>query len=338
MNTKENLLNILNQARGTYLSGEEIAFRLSISRGAVWKAVKALQAEGYRIHAVTNKGYCLAENTDLLSAESIRSQLRPELQDIPLEVCPALPSTSHTIRERALQNSAPEFILLAEQQTAGRGHKGTPFFSPPKTGLYMSLYIRSGLPLSQSFLPTALTAAAVAGAIEEMSGEAVQIQWPDHLFQQGKKVAGILTEANLTLETGCIDFFIIGIGVNIFTPPEGFPSKLARHAAPILTQEQAAGGSRAWLAAAVLNRLLPAIRQLPAADLFADYKRRLLLSGKSVVLSGCSSAEISAQIQDILPDGRLLLQLPNGEIRGCSIEQTAAFSPETVEAPKHLNP
>lgn len=80
MTTKENLLAFFETHRGEYFSGEAIAQQLGVSRTAVWKAVKSLQAEGYSIDAVTNRGYCLAEETDILSAQGIKKYLtHPEI-------------------------------------------------------------------------------------------------------------------------------------------------------------------------------------------------------------------------------------------------------------------
>ena len=79
MTTKEKLLELFEAGRGEYFSGEDIARRFSLSRTAVWKAVKALKEEGYAISAVTNKGYCLSEQTDILSAQGIQKYLRPEI-------------------------------------------------------------------------------------------------------------------------------------------------------------------------------------------------------------------------------------------------------------------
>lgn len=85
MTTKEKVLELFESSRDVYLSGEDIAHKLSISRASVWKAVKALQNEGYAIDAVTNKGYCLSHQADILSAQGIRKYLRSEIQN--MEIC-----------------------------------------------------------------------------------------------------------------------------------------------------------------------------------------------------------------------------------------------------------
>lgn len=129
MTTKEKLLALFESSREVYLSGEDIAQKLSISRTAVWKAVKALQNEGYTIDAVTNKGYCLSNHTDILSAQGIRKYLSSEIQNMEICVMDIVESTIAVVRDRANMGKPEGNIILANEQTAGRGRLGRSFFS-----------------------------------------------------------------------------------------------------------------------------------------------------------------------------------------------------------------
>ena len=142
MKTKEKLLTLFEKNRGVYFSGEEIAEKLSVSRTAVWKAVNSLRREGYRIHAVQNKGYCLAANTDILSVQGIQKYLESACSQIKLTVLPAAASTNALLREKAAAGAPEGCVLIAGSQTEGRGRTGRRFYSPPDTGLYMSLLLR----------------------------------------------------------------------------------------------------------------------------------------------------------------------------------------------------
>ena len=97
MTTKEKILELFESNRDTYFSGEELAQKLSISRTAVWKAVKTLQNEGYAIDAVTNKGYCLSAKTDILSAQGITKYLRTEIKDMNISVMDIVDSTQELL-------------------------------------------------------------------------------------------------------------------------------------------------------------------------------------------------------------------------------------------------
>ena len=114
MHTKEQLLALLENHRGQFFSGEEIARRLELSRTAVWKAVKTLRAEGYPIEAVQNRGYCLSAESDVLSAQGVAKYLGPACAGLTLEVLPTVGSTNEAARARAIAG-APEQIRAAAE-------------------------------------------------------------------------------------------------------------------------------------------------------------------------------------------------------------------------------
>ena len=138
MRTKEILLSLLKAGNGAYISGEELAQRLSLSRASVWKAVSALRKDGYEIDAATNKGYRLSPQNDVLSTQGVRNYLSPALQGM----LPVASSTNTILRQRALGAARSESVLIAASQTEGRGRRGRSFFSPADTGVYMSLLLR----------------------------------------------------------------------------------------------------------------------------------------------------------------------------------------------------
>ena len=135
METKDALLSLLEQNRGTYFSGGEIARRLSVSRTSVWKAVNRLREEGYVIGAVPNRGYCLADSTDILSAQGIQKYLEPVCQRLELHVLQETGSTNTLLREKAGQGAAEGCTVIAGSQTAGRGRLGRHVYSPSSTGV-----------------------------------------------------------------------------------------------------------------------------------------------------------------------------------------------------------
>ena len=120
MSTKSRLLELLEQEKGSYLSGEMLAEKLQVSRTAVWKAIQSLRQEGYEIQAVTNKGYVLDKASDVLSAEAIRCGL--EHPEVTVQVFREIPSTSLAMKQMALEGGVPHgSVVAANEQTRGKG-------------------------------------------------------------------------------------------------------------------------------------------------------------------------------------------------------------------------
>ena len=202
MALKTALLQILEEHRDAPVSGQALADRLHVSRAAVWKAMKALQAEGHRITAVTNRGYQLERDSDVLTPQGIRCRLRPAYQDCAIRVDARVPSTNTQAKKLAADGEAAPSLLLADGQTAGRGRMGRAFFSPPGTGLYMSVLLRPAVQAEELPLVTLAAAAAVCEAVEEAAGVSTRVKWVNDILVDGRKVAGILTEAVGYLESG----------------------------------------------------------------------------------------------------------------------------------------
>lgn len=281
MSTKEQLLALFENNKGTYLSGEEIAKKLSVSRTAVWKAVKALRDEGYHIDAVTNKGYKLSVNTDILSVQGIQKYLDSTCSDLHIEVLSSLDSTNETAREKAILGAPEGYVVIANAQTNGRGRRGRTFFSPADTGIYMSLVLRPRCcPVQQATKLTTMAAVAVCEAIEKVSNEKAQIKWVNDVYVKGKKVCGILTEASLGLEDHFLEYAIIGIGVNVSLPVKDFPKELQNIAGAVFEEAQNDGKNR--IAAEILNRFMSYYTCLPKVNYGEQYRKRSFVIGKEV--------------------------------------------------------
>ena len=311
MTTKEKLLELLESDRETHFSGEDIARRLCVSRAAVWKAVTALRQDGYAIDAVTNRGYRLPGNTDILSAQGIRKYLKPEYRAMELSVLPTVVSTNSLIREKANQGFPEGYTVISNEQTAGRGRYGRRFYSPPDTGIYLSILLRPvHYDPRQAVRLTAVAAVAMCEAMEAVSGESPGIKWVNDIFLRGKKVCGILTEASFGMETGTLESAALGVGVNLYPPKEGFPAELASIAGSVFACPQDDGKNR--LAGEFLNRFLDWYHAPERTDYIEKYRSRSLVVGKSVqVLSGTGAR--SAYAYGIDDACRLLVRYENGE-------------------------
>lgn len=250
--TKDNVLAILKK-ENSYISGEKISEVLGISRTAVNNAVKALRLEGYDISSSTNKGYCLNSSPDKLSIGDLMAYLPPER--IKTILClDTVDSTNKRIREMSFEGAPEGQIVIANEQTSGRGRMGRSFASPKDKGIYLSMLLRpKGLPAGSTTI-TAWTAVAVSNAIHTVCGIRPGIKWVNDLVLNSKKLCGILTEMSVESEGGHIQHIIIGIGLNVNEDKWDFPQDI-QQIATSLSLETGSSFSRAQLAAEIIKEL-----------------------------------------------------------------------------------
>lgn len=316
MTTKEKLLALLEDSKGTFFSGEEIARTLQVSRAAVWKAVNALREDGYTIDAATNKGYRLSPDSDILSPQGIRRFLKPEYRDLDLTVLPTAPSTNALVREKANQGRPEGCIIIACEQTDGRGRYGRQFFSPVDSGVYLSLLLRpTAYSPQQATCLTAAAAAAMCQAIEAVTGQQPGIKWVNDIFLRGKKVCGILTEAAVGLETGTLNYMVLGAGLNLYPPAEGFPEEIQPIAGSVL--ERSCPEAKNRLVGEFLNRFWDFYTHPECRTYLEDYRSRSLAIGQNVTVLSAGRA-VSAYAYGIDDDFRLLVRYENGDTEALS--------------------
>lgn len=310
MITKEKLLELLEANKGIYFSGEDIAQKLSVSRAAVWKAVKALKKEGYSIDAVTNKGYCLSVQTDILSAQGIQKYLRPEIKNMDIAVMQTVSSTNSLVKEKANRGAPEGCMILANEQTSGRGRLGRSFFSPKDTGIYMSLLLRpkNYLP-DQAVRITTMAAVAMCEAIEAVSDEKAGIKWVNDIFVRGKKVCGILTEGSFGLENGLLEYIVLGIGINLYEPENGFQEELKSIAGAVFQAHRTDAKNR--LVSEFLNHFYTYYTASNPADYVEKYRSRSLVIGRQVTFLSAKEPK-NAVVLGIDDNCRLLVQYADG--------------------------
>ena len=309
MTVQDHLRTLLESNKSVFLSGEEIARRLGVSRNAVWKAIKALQAGGYPIQAVPNRGYCLAASSDVLSESGIRQYLTGEAQQLNLHVYDSVDSTNLVLRKLANEGAPEGTVVISAEQTGGRGRKGRSFYSPQGTGVYVSLLLKPKIAPDDATLITTTAAVAVCEAVEALSGNPAEIKWVNDVFMDGKKVCGILTEGSFDMESGQFDYAILGTGINVFEPAGGFPEEIRGIAGRVLTSPAPDGKNR--MIAEYLNRFLPLYRNLGSATTNAEYRRRSFVLGKMVNVLGRDSVTPARAI-DVDDHCRLIVEYEDG--------------------------
>ncbi len=246
------MLEILQRQPGTYISGEEISKALSISRTAVWKQINKLREEGYEFEAVSRKGYRLTSSPDKLVDLDLLERLQTRTFGRQLKILNVTSSTQEEVRRLAEEGAPSGTLVIAEEQTGGRGRQGKKWFSPPHKGIWMSLLLRPQRPLSFAPQLTLLTAVAVCRAVRKVSGIDAGIKWPNDLLVQGKKICGILIES--AGEDERIKYCITGIGIDVNVDRDEMPAEL-HDIATSLKMESGQVQNRAELIAAVMYEL-----------------------------------------------------------------------------------
>ena len=304
MSTKREVLSILERSFGSAVSGQEIAETLGVSRTAVWKAIKALEAEGYEIKAVTNLGYRLV-NADILNAEGIAANMTHR---VPVKTFMEIDSTNAEAKRMIAAGAEHGTVIAADSQTAGRGRFGKSFYSPKGTGLYLSVILKpDSTHISDAQMITVAAAVVTARAIESLTGRHVDIKWVNDLFLEGKKVCGILTEAVSDFESGRVDSIVVGIGINCSTA--AFPTEIQGVAGSLGADKL----SRNRLAAMVADGLIDSFGNLSDPAIIDDYRSRSIITGKEIVYME-AGRERAAVVESINDRGNLVVRDSAGEV------------------------
>jgi len=305
---KIHVLKSLTTHPGEWLSGEELSRLSGVTRSAIWKQVRQLRAEGYAIESVPSKGYRMLSEGEALSKEGLQLALTDSEMIKDVIYLKTVDSTNRFAR----QQEAGELLIVAEEQTQGRGRLGRTWSSPAEEGLWFTLVLRPEMDPSQAALITQIAASAVWQGIHEVTGITAAIKWPNDIQIGPRKVCGILTEMNA--ELGAIERLMVGIGINVNTTE--MPEEL-RATATSLRMETGRSWSRKALLLAVLrafeNDYLNFIRQGDLSSVISTCREYSSLIGKPIrILHG--TREEFAEALDISDTGALIVRKESGEV------------------------
>ncbi|WP_393966465.1 biotin--[acetyl-CoA-carboxylase] ligase [Exiguobacterium sp. S22-S28] len=247
--TRDRVLHALMQT--DWISGQELADQLNISRTAIWKQIATLKEAGYIIEANKKTGYHLVDQGDRLTPLAIQQDLQTRTLGRHIMHLKQTETTQRIAHEQAQQAAAEGTLIICDFQTGGRGQLGRTWHETQGAGIAMSLILRPAAPLHEAGQLTLLAGIALAQTLRTLDIPAT-IKWPNDLLIEGKKVAGILTE--MQTEADRINSVIIGIGINVLH--EQFPEVLADRA----TSLKLATGkviARAEIVAMFLNTFEP---------------------------------------------------------------------------------
>ena len=247
---------------------------------------------------------------DKISSQKISDFLNEDLKDkIIIEVLEKTTSTNTIIRQRA--DKSPEgLVVVAEEQSEGRGRLGRSFFSPGGTGLYISLLLRPEIEPSEAVMITTAAAVAVCEALEKVGADTPQIKWVNDVFVKGKKVCGILTEASFNPESRKLQYAVLGVGINMYEPEGSFPDEIKDIAGSVFSETRE--NLRDMVTAYFLNSFMEYYYKLSQKEFLKKYTERCFVLGKeiNVICGDCVRGAKALSLDESLG---LNVEYDNGE-------------------------
>ncbi len=307
---KSRILNVLRKGGDTYISGESLSETLGVSRTAIWKHIKVLRAQGYKIESVTNKGYRLVCESDVLGAITLNEIIQSYSFLDFSSYFESLDSTNLEAKRRALESDHIQGIVIAAEQINGKGRLGRHWVSENQTGLWMSLLIRPNVSPESAACITLVAASSMCKAIESVSGLNVGIKWPNDLVVNGKKICGILTE--MSAELNHLHYIVLGIGVNI--GQLHFEDDLAHKATSLVLEGSTV--SKISLLSAFFDAFAEDYLSFLAMDMSSiiDYhKKHSVTLNKEIIVTTSTGSKV-AFATDLAEDGSLIIKNENGQL------------------------
>ncbi|MBJ8325939.1 bifunctional biotin--[acetyl-CoA-carboxylase] ligase/biotin operon repressor BirA [Streptococcus pacificus] len=282
-----------------FVTGEELGALCQLSRTAIWKSIQKLEQFDIQIQSQKKRGYRLLSG-DLLIPEMIEQQT-----GIPVSLNNNSLSTQLDAKIAIQEGKNAPRLYLATNQKEAKGRFGRQFHAFPG-GIYMSLHIQPHVATDKPPAYTMMIASAIVKAISRLTGIETQIKWVNDIYLGQKKIAGILTEAISSVETGLITDVIIGVGIN-FNIKE-LPEELDKKAASLFTKEP--NITRNQLISEILNLFF----KIPEADHIKVYKDKSFILDKHITFTKDGKPYQGTAI-DITNNGALIVQLDNGKTK-----------------------
>lgn len=300
--TKLHILKTLSD--GEFHSGEALGRDLGISRAAIAKHIKGLSEWGVDIYRIQGRGYQLAHPMQLLDETRLTDSSEPKL-----ELIPVIDSTNQYLLER-VNKSEKGRVCVAEYQASGRGRRGRQWVSPFGSNLYLSMYWRLDAGMAAAMGLSLVIGIAAVEALEEMGIQGVKLKWPNDLYYQDKKLAGILVE--MSGQAGGAANLVIGMGLNI-----GMPDKQPDIDQPWTTLNQVCADirlDRTQLALTLIEHwktILADYEMMGLAGFVERWNRLDNFIGRPVKLL-MGAREVKGIVQGIDQQGGVVLETDNG--------------------------
>ena len=309
---RKTIVEMLKRAGNDFISGESIAGELQISRTAVWKHIQKLREHGYEILSRERRGYKLKDAPDLLLPSEIQIGLETQIVGVEMNYEPSVDSTNRVAKALAYHGAADGTIVVAEEQTGGKGRLERKYFSPRGKGIWFSVILRPNFLPKDAPKVTLMAAVAVAEAMTRFNLKP-EIKWPNDILFDGRKLVGILTE--MTGEMGKIYYIVVGIGINVNISREDFPEELRDIAAGLceMTGDEL---SRVQIFRAVLEEFDKIYLEVKAngfGEVFRLWRKHNVTLGKNIrVISTMDGNSFMGKAVDLNEDGALVVETPEG--------------------------
>lgn len=308
---KSEILKMLKTSSG-YLSGQQLCEKFGVSRTAVWKVIRQLEEEGYKIEAVRNKGYRLTGEADVITQAELQSMLQTRWIGNRLEYFDETDSTNIRARKLAEEGAPHGTLVVADSQSAGKGRRGRAWISPKGVGIWMSLVLRPPIRPADASMLTLVAGMAVVKGVRKSTGLKAMIKWPNDAILSGKKICGILTE--MSTEEDRIRYVITGIGINVNV--SSFPEEIAEKATS-LKEELGEAVKRSLVIAAVAEAFEEFydsfLKTHDMSCLMEDYNKALVNRNRQVTVLD-SRGQYQGRALGIDPEGSLLVQRRDGTV------------------------
>ena len=311
---KENVLRLLEEHRGTPVSGEFLAEELGVTRTAVWKAMNDLKERGYLISGRKRQGYVLEERSDVISVSALKELMGLTGEEPPVLYFDTIDSTNRLAKELAGAGTPHGTLVVADSQSAGRGRRGHTFYSPAGTGVYFTIVFHADTTFQNGIYYTTKAAVAVCHAVESIFPKyRAGIKWVNDIYVDGRKICGILSEAVTDMETGRIESVVCGIGINVNTSdfPEDAP--VAGSLIRAGNDEPVPYGIRNRLVAEVWKEMVPWALHPNEHSFMEEYRERSVLIGRNVLYT-FGEEQMEAKALDITEEGAMVLEKPDGSV------------------------
>ncbi|HLS08261.1 biotin--[acetyl-CoA-carboxylase] ligase [Lentibacillus sp.] len=312
--TRNRLIELLETSGHQYVSGQYLSEKLNISRSAVWKHMKELEKDGYNIEGVRRKGYRIVKSPDKVSENTLTWGLKTNWLGKHILHKTTTPSTQQVAHQAARDNAEHGTVIIADEQTQGKGRMERQWYSTRNKGIWMSILLRPSIHPAAAPQLTLLTATVLADVITNCTTAKPKIKWPNDLLINHKKTAGILTE--MQAEQDRIQYIIAGIGINVNHSDEDFPSSISQKATSLKLET----GEEQPIVQIIQQILLYFERSYNAfiRNGFSDIKNKWESYGYKVgetIRIRTNSEKLEATFTGIAEDGALLVQTDNDGVR-----------------------
>lgn len=317
MDINGKLLRTFHESGEKYLSGEELASRLHVTRTTIWNHIHYLKEQGYEFDASTNLGYRLVGIPDRMLPDEISYGLETKWLGHKIISYEEADSTNDIAIKLAEDGAKEGTVIFAEHQRSGRGRLRRKWFSPKRKDILLSFILRPDIHPRKVTQLTITSALAATGAIRKLYNLPALIKWPNDIYINDKKCGGILIEMNA--EPDKIKYVVIGIGINVNSHHNDF-AKSIQDSATSLSIESGKKCDRIKFARELLRQFESQFERLFSegfGGISRDWLHLSLILGKRLDIIS-ENEVVSGTPFNIDDDGALLLRTDTGIIRKIS--------------------